>query len=105
MWLVKFQWANVRAGSTRPPGYAPTQGTTMVASGEFTAFGHREGFDCYLFINGADAENFKKHVEGPKGPKNLKGLQIHLIEVTPEDVAHLDLDPVRRKNRAAAPQI
>jgi hypothetical protein len=107
MWLVKLQWTNVKAGSPPPPEYAPTQGTTMVTGGEFTAFGRREGFDCYLFINRTDAEIFKKRVEDPKSRKNLKGLkpQIHIVEVTPEDVAHLDLDPVRRKNRAAAPQI
>jgi hypothetical protein len=107
MWLVKLRWTNVKTGSPRPPECAPTQDTTLVTGGEFTAFGRREGFDCYLFINRTDAEIFKKCVEDPKSRKNLKGLkpQTHIMEVTPEDVAHLDLDPLRRKNRAAAPQI
>jgi hypothetical protein len=91
--------------AAQPPEYAPTQGTTMVTGEDFTAFGRREGFDCYLFIHRTDAEIFKKRIEDPKSRKNLKGLkpQVHMVEVTPEDVAHLDLDPVKRKNRAAAP--
>jgi hypothetical protein len=107
MWLVKLRWTNVKAGLPQPPEYALTQGTTMVTGGEFTAFGRREGLDCYLFINRTDAEIFKKSVEDQKSRTTLKGLkpQTHIVEVTPEDVAHLDLDPVRRKNRAAAPQI
>lgn len=107
MWLVKLRWKSVESGSPQPPEYAPTQGSTMVTGGGFTAFGRREGFDCYLFINRTDAEMFIKRVEHPKSRKDLKRLKpkIRIIEVTPDDVAHLDLDPVKHKNRSAAAQI
>ena len=108
MWLVRLQRTNAKAGSPPPPGYAPMQTATMVSGGEFTAFGRRQGFDCYLFIHRTDAEIFKKRVEdNPKSRKSLKRLkpQIHIVEVTPEDAARLDLDPIRRKSRVAAPQI
>jgi len=107
MWLVKLRWTNVKTGSPLPREHTPTHDTTMITSGQFTAFGRRQGFDCYLFINRTEAEIFKKRVEDQKSRNNPQGrkLQTHLVDLTPEDVAHLDLDPVRRKNRAAAPQI
>jgi hypothetical protein len=71
MWLVKLQWTNVKVGSAPPAEYSPTQAATMVSGGEFTAFGRRGEFDCYLFIHRTNAEFFKKRVEDPKSRKSI----------------------------------
>jgi hypothetical protein len=107
MWLVKLCWANVRTSLRWPPENAPIHDTTASIGGQFTAFGRRQGFDCYLFINRSEAEIFKQTLEDRQdrnGPRRCKP-QTQLVEVTPEDVAHLDLDPVKRKDGAGAPQI
>jgi len=107
MWLVKLRWVNLRTGSPVPPENTPTLDKTITNHGPFTASGRRGGFDCYLFINRAEAEAFKHRVgekEGHKSSPRWKP-QASLVEVTPEDVAHLDLDPVERKTRTATPQI
>jgi hypothetical protein len=103
MWLVKLRFAKSRANSLWARDNAPSLGKTITAAGSFTASGHRDGFDCYLFTNRSEAETFKQRVEDRKGRKSsLHGKpKAHLVEVTPEDVAHLDLDPVARKVRAA----
>ncbi len=60
MWLVRLQRTNAKAGSPPPPGYAPTQTATMVSGGEFTAFGRRQGFDCYLIYSSHGRGDFQK---------------------------------------------
>ena len=67
----------------------------------FIASGRRHESDNYLFLNRADAESFKERIE-----ENMKRkvspkwkAKADIAEVTPEDIAHLDLDPAQRKTR------
>ena len=107
MWLVKLRPRNFGTGSPVTAKNRPKLDKTITTKGHFTASGRREGFDCYLFTNRSEAENFKQCVEDMKGRRSSLGLkaEARLVEVTPEDVAHLDLDPVDRKVRTAGAQI
>jgi len=107
MWLVKLRWVNLRTGSLARPENTPALDKTITNSPQFTASGRRGGFDCYLFINRAEAEAFKQSVKEKEDRKTSPPWkpQASVVELTPEDVAHLDLDPVERKIRTATPQI
>ena len=107
MWLVKLQWTNPRIGSSLPPENKPTLDRKFTRKGKFMASGRRGGFDCYLFIKRSEAESFKQLVENQKRRKSSMSWkpQARLVEVTPEDVAHLDLDPAGHKVSTAAPQV
>jgi hypothetical protein len=66
----------------------------------FTASGWRNDAENYLFTSRADAEAFRNSIQRVRR-RSLKA-NIEIEEVTAEDVAHLDLDPVQRPKRRIA---
>jgi hypothetical protein len=98
-WLVRVRWS--RTGLLRSPDQQPTVGQAIANDTPFIASGRRNESDHYLFLNRADAESFKKHIEEDMKRKvspNWKA-KADIVEVTPEDVARLDLDPTQRQTR------
>ena len=77
----------------------PTVNKSIARDTPFIASGRRHQSDNYLFLNRADAESFKECIdENIKQKVSQKWkAKADIIEVTPEDVAHLDLDPAQRK--------
>jgi hypothetical protein len=99
LWLVRVRWS--RTGLLKSPDQQPTVDQAIANDTPFIASGRRNESDHYLFLNRADAESFKKHIEENMKRKvspNWKA-KADIVEVTPEDVAHLDLDPTQRQTR------
>ena len=99
LWLVIVQWG--RAGKLKSHDKQPTVNTAIARDTSFIASGRRNECDNYLFPNRTDAESFKERIE-----ENLKQeawrkwkTKAAIVEVTPEDVAHLDLDPAHHTSR------
>ena len=67
----------------------------------FVASGRRHESDNYLFFSRADAESFKERIAEHKKRKVSPKwkARVDIVDVTPEDVAHLDLEPAQRKTR------
>ena len=85
----------------KSPDEQPTVDKVIAKGTPFIASGRRLDSDNYLFLSRADAESFKERIEEnmkrKASPKAKAKLDI--VEVTPEDVAHLDLDPTQRRTR------
>jgi hypothetical protein len=99
LWLVTVRWGG--KGLLRSPDQQPTVDKAVAKDTPFIASGRRQESDNYLFLNRADAESFTKRIE-----ENMKRkvsprwkAKADIVEVTPEDVAHLDLDPAQHKRR------
>lgn len=97
--LLKLRWVG-RGATPIPRDKFPTLEPALAAKARFTASGWRNDAENYLFLSRADAENFKKTIGQIHHPA-LKA-QILIVEITAEDVAHLDLDPVQRSKRHVA---
>jgi phosphoribosyl 1,2-cyclic phosphodiesterase len=100
LWLVRVRWS--RTGLLKSPDQQPTVDQAIANDTPFIASGYRNDSDNYLFLNRADAEAFKERIEESmkrKGSPKSKA-KFDIVEVTPEDVAHLDLDPAHRKTRS-----
>ena len=85
----------------KSPGQQPTVGMEIAKYTPFIAPGRRQESDNYLFLNRVDAETFKERIEENMKRKVLPKWKVNadIVEVTPEDVAHLDLDPAPGKIR------
>ncbi len=99
LWLVRVRWN--RTGLLKSPDQQPTIDEAIAKDTPFLASGRRHESDNYLFFDREDAESFKVRFE-----ENLKRkvspkwkARADILEVTPEDVAHLDLDPMQHKTR------
>jgi hypothetical protein len=84
-------------GLLKSPDQQPTVDKVVAKDTPFVASGVRHKSDNYLFLNRADAESFKERIE-----ENMKRrvspkwkAKADILEVTPEDVAHLDLEPAQ----------
>jgi hypothetical protein len=99
LWVVRVRWS--RTGLLKSTDQRPTVDTSIARDTPFIASGRRHESDNYLFLNRADAESFKECIdENIKQKVSQKWkAKADIIEVTPEDVAHLDLDPAQRKTR------
>lgn len=77
----------------------PTIDKAIAEGTSFIASGRRHESDNYLFLSQADAESFKERIEASlKRQVSPKWkAKADIVEVTPEDVAHLDLDPAQHK--------
>ena len=99
LWLVTVRWS--REGLLKSRDQQPTVDKVIAKDTPFIASGRRRESDNYLFLHRADAESFTERIE-----ENMKRkvsprwkAKADIIEVTLEDVAHLDLDPAQRKTR------
>jgi hypothetical protein len=99
LWLVRVRWNG--KGSLKSPGQRPTIDKTVAEDASFIASGRRHESDNYLFLGRADAESFKEGIEETlKRRVSAKWkAKTDIVEVTPEDVAHMDLEPARHKWR------
>jgi len=99
LWLLTVRWS--RKALLKSPDQQPTVDMAIAKDTPFIASGRRHESDNHLFLKRADAESFKGRIE-----ENMKRkvspkwkVKADIVEVTPEDVAHLDLDPAPRKIR------
>jgi hypothetical protein len=94
--LLKLRWIG-RGGTPIPRDRFPTLEPLLIKNGRFTASGWRDDAENYLFLSRADADGFKKNIQ----QIHHSGLRakIQILEITGEEVAHLDLDPVHRSKR------
>ena len=97
--LLKLRWVG-RGGIAVSRDTFPTLEPTLIRNGRFTASGWRNDAENYLFLSRADAEDFKETIEQIHH-RALKPI-IQILEITAEEVAHLDLDPVQRSKRHVA---
>jgi hypothetical protein len=77
-------------------GSIPTVGNAITRGITFIASGRRQETDNYLFLNQSEAESFKVQIEKLTTNSKWKA-SVDIVEITPEDVAHLDLDPASNK--------
>jgi hypothetical protein len=99
LWLLMIRWS--WTSSTKSIGSIPTVGKAITQGIAFIASGRRQETDHYLFLNRLDAQLFETRIEEKLKTRRLlkwKG-RVEIVEVTPEDVAHLDLDPAPRKTK------
>jgi len=96
LWLVKVRWT--LTGLLKSPDQRPTADKAIPKDTRFIASGRRNESDNYLFLSRTDAESFKKRIEEimNRSASQKRKAKADIIEVTPEDVAHLDLDPAPR---------
>ena len=101
LWLVTVRWS--RTNLSKSPDPVPTLDKTVSQGMPFIASGRRRGSDNYLFLHRTDAESLKERIdEKVKSKLSSKWkATVKVVEVTPEDVAHLDLDPAPGKIRNA----
>jgi hypothetical protein len=99
LWLVRVRWNGT--GLSKSPDQRPTIDKTVAKDAPFIASGRRHESDNYLFLGQADAESFKERIEQTlKRRVSVKWkAKIDIAEITPEDVAHLDLEPAQHKRR------
>jgi len=97
--LVRLRWSS-RRGLLIAREKFPTLEEKLTANARFTASGWRNDAENYLFTSRADAEAFKKGIQ--QIPHRTLKAKIDIVEITAEDVAHLDLDPVQRSKRHVA---
>jgi hypothetical protein len=97
LWVVRVRWSST--GVLKSPDQPPTIHKAIAIDAPFIASGRRLGSDNYLFLNRADAGSFKERINNNMKRKASSKWQAKadIVKVTPEDVAHLDLDPARRK--------
>jgi hypothetical protein len=89
-----------RGGAAVPRDRFPTLEPALTKNARFTAAGWRDDAENYLFLSRADADGFKEGIEQLRH-SGLKP-KIEILEITAEEVAHLDLDPVQRSKRHVA---
>ncbi len=99
LWLVRVRWN--RVGLLKSPARQPMVDKSIAKDTPFIASGRRNESDNYLFLNRADAESFKECIEGNMKRKVSPKwkAKVDIVDVTPEDVAHLDLDPAQHKSQ------
>jgi hypothetical protein len=99
LWLLTVRWS--RTTLLKLPDSLPTLDKAVVQGAPFIASGRRHESDNYLFVDRIDAEFFKERIEDKlkSKPSSKWKASVDVVEVTPEDVAHLDLDPAQRKTR------
>jgi hypothetical protein len=97
--LLKLRWVG-RGGAHIPRNKFPTLEPALTKNAGFTASGWRNDAENYLFLNRGNAEGFRDNIEKLRHPTRKAKIQI--IEITAEEVAHLDLDPVQRSRRHVA---
>jgi hypothetical protein len=97
--LLKLRWVG-RGGAAVPRDRFPTLEAALTKNAGFTAAGWRDDAENYLFLSRADADEFKEGTEQLRH-SGLKA-KIEILEITAEEVAHLDLDPVHRSKRHVA---
>jgi hypothetical protein len=97
--LLKLRWVG-RGGTPIPRDKFPSLEPALTKNARFTASGWRNDTENYLFLSRADAEEFKEGIEQIQHPALRTKIQI--LEITAEEVAHLDLDPVQRSKRHVA---
>ena len=97
LWLLTIRWG--RTSLLKSLGPIPTVGKAMTQGISFIASARRHETDNYLFRNQVEAENFKIRIEEKWKTKRVRKWKasVDIVEITPEDVAHLDLDPAPRK--------
>jgi hypothetical protein len=97
LWLVRVRWSST--GLLKSPDTQPAVDKAIAKDAPFIASGRRDESDNYLFLNKTDAESFTERIE--ENMKRMVSLRwrarADIVELTPEDVAHLDLDPAQRK--------
>ena len=89
--LLTLRWSSGRGIPIARKKF-PTLDAKLIANARFTASGWRNDAENYLFTSRADAEAFEKTIQQVRR-RSLKA-NIEIKEITAEDVAHLDLDPV-----------
>ena len=97
LWLVTVRWS--RTGLSKSPDEQPKIDKAVARNAPFIASGRRHDSDNYLFLDRVDAESFKEEIEETMRRRvslTWKAKTV-IAEVTPEDVAHLDLDPAVHK--------
>ena len=97
--LLKLRWVG-RGGAATPRDKFPTLEPTLTKNARFTAAGWRDDAENYLFLSRADANRLKESIEQLRH-SGLKA-KIEILEITAEEVAHLDLDPVQPSKRHVA---
>ena len=98
LWLLTIQWG--RMSLSKSVGSIPTVDKASTQGLSFIASGRRHETDNYLFLNQREAESFKVRIEKKLKTSSKWKASIDIVKATPEDVAHLDLDPVPQKARA-----
>jgi hypothetical protein len=99
LWLVRVRWS--RTGLLKSADHQPAVDKEIAKDAPFIASGRRDESDNYLFLDRTDAESFTERIEENMNRKvSLRWkARAEIVEVTPEDVAHLDLDPAQRNTR------
>jgi hypothetical protein len=97
--LLKLRWLD-KCGASVARNAFPTIEPTLTKDARFTAAGWRDDAENYLFISRADADEFKEGIEHLR--HSWLKAKIEMLEITAEEVAHLDLDPVQRSKRHVA---
>ena len=97
--LLKLRWFG-RGGTPVPRDKFPSLEPALTKNARFTASGWRNDAENYLFLNRVDAEGFKENIEQIRHPALRAKIQI--LEITAEEVAHLDLNPVQGSKRHVA---
>jgi|HubBroStandDraft_4_1064222.scaffolds.fasta_scaffold358582_2 hypothetical protein len=98
LWLLTIRWG--RMSLSKSLGSIPTVDKAITRDISFIASGRRHETDNYLFLNQRDAESFKVRIEKKLKTKPKWKASVDIVKATPEDVAHLDLDPASYKARA-----
>ena len=97
--LLTLQWVG-RRGTPVSRDKFPALGSVLTKDTRFTASGWRNNAENYLFLERTDAEALKRRIDEIH-PAALKA-KIQILDITVEEVAHLDLDPVERSRRHVA---